>query len=247
MYNYKIILKYDGTRYSGWQKNKNATDTIQEKLETLLSKLFDEKVDVIGSGRTDKGVHALGQVANFHVSEQIDAYQLQKDINHYLPDDIGVISCEEVPEQFHSRLKAKSKTYRYTFYKEYRGTKPVFERKYMTSLDRKLDVKAMERAIPFLVGEHDFKGFSSDKTKKTTTRTIESISIVENDETIVFEFVGNGFLHFMVRILVGTLVEIGLGKRKTKTIGNIFENKVREEAGYLVPAEGLALVEVKYD
>jgi tRNA pseudouridine38-40 synthase len=181
------------------------------------------------------------------MSKLVDAYQLQKDINHYLPDDIGVISCERVDENFHSRFSAKSKLYRYTFYKEYRGTKPVFERKYMTMLDRKIDVKAMKRAIPLFLGEHDFKGFSKDKTKKSTVRIIESITIEETDEIIVFEFKGNGFLHHMVRILTGTLVEIGLEKRKEKSIKGIFENKVRQDAGYLVAPEGLTLVEVYYE
>ena len=247
MYNYKLTIQYDGTKYSGWQKNKNANSTIQEKIETLLSKLLDEKIDIIGSGRTDKGVHALGQVANFHTSKQVDAFELQKDINHYLPEDIGVIHCEEVPEKFHSRLNATGKLYRYTFYKEYRGTKPVFNRKFVTTLDKKIDVKNINRVLPKLIGEHDFRGFSKDKTKKSTVRNLKSITVTETDETVVFEYIGNGFLHHMVRILTGTLVEVGLKSRKDKTFNEIFENKVREEAGYLVPAEGLTLVEVYYE
>lgn len=247
MYNYKLTIQYDGTKYSGWQKNKNASNTIQDKFETLLTKLLDEKIDIIGSGRTDKGVHALGQVANFHTSKQVDAFELQKNINHYLPEDIGVIDCVEVEEKFHARLNATGKLYRYTFYKEYRGTKEVFKRKYVTSLDKKIDVKGINRVLEKLEGEHDFKGFSKDKTKKSTVRTLKSVTVEETDETIVFEFIGNGFLHHMVRILVGTLVEIGWRNRKEKTINEIFEKKVREDAGYLVPAEGLTLVEVYYD
>lgn len=247
MYNYKLTIQYDGTKYSGWQKNKNAANTIQDKFETLLTKLLEEKIDIIGSGRTDKGVHALGQVANFHTSKQVDAFELQKDINHYLPDDIGLVACEEVPEKFHSRLNATGKLYRYTFYKVFRGTKPVFNRKFVARLDKKIDVKHINRVLPKLLGEHDFKGFSKDKTKKSTVRNLKSITVTETDETVVFEFVGNGFLHYMVRILTGTLVEIGLKTRKDKTLTQIFEHGVREEAGYLVPAEGLTLVEVYYE
>lgn len=246
MNNYKLVLQYDGTKYSGWQMNKNAASTLEEKLEALLAKLIEEEVELIGSGRTDKGVHARGQIANFRTSKNLNCDRLQKEMNHYLPEDIGVLSVELVPHEFHSRLHAKSKWYRYTIYKSSNGSKPVFERKFVTTIDRELDVYKMQKGIELLIGTHDFKGFCSDKTKKSTVRTIHSINIIEDEDFLYFDFIGDGFLHHMIRILMGTLIEIGVQERKAETILTIFDKKDRSLASYLTPPEGLCLEEVYY-
>lgn len=245
--NYKMILAYDGTKYSGWQRNKNATDTIQNKLDVTLSKYFDEKVEVIGSGRTDKGVHARRLTANFHLTQEIDSSLAQMELNDYLPADIAILALEPIDDRFHSRFSAKGKLYSYTFVKGYLNIKPVFNRSYVAVLEAKVDVEKMRKASKELIGKHDFKGFSSDRTKKSTIRTLKSIDIVEDNETIKFNFVGDGFLYHMVRILTGTLIEIGTGTRSIESIEAIFKNQVRSEAGYLVPGEGLMLEEVYYE
>jgi tRNA pseudouridine38-40 synthase len=247
MNNYKLVLQYDGTKYSGWQMNKNAANTLEEKLEVLLAKLIEEEVELIGSGRTDKGVHARGQVANFRTTKNLNCDRLQKEMNHFLPEDIAVLSVEQVAHEFHSRLHAKSKCYRYAIYKSINGTKPVFERKYVTVLEQELDLYKMQKGIELLIGTHDFKGFCSDKTKKSTVRTIHSIDIVEVDDYIFFDFIGDGFLHHMIRILMGTLIEIGTLQRKAESILTVFDKKERSLAGYLTPPEGLCLEEVYYD
>lgn len=247
MNNYKLVLQYDGTRYSGWQMNKNAANTLEEKLEVLLEKLIEEKVELIGSGRTDKGVHARGQVANFRTNRRLDCDRLQREMNHYLPEDIGVLSVEAVPHEFHSRHHAKSKWYRYTVFKSTNNIKPVFERKYVTLINEALDLYKIQKGIELLIGTHDFKGFCSDKTKKSTVRTIHSIEVTEVDDYIFFDFIGDGFLHHMIRILMGTLIEIGTLKRSYDSILQVFETKDRSLAGYLTPPEGLCLEEVYYE
>ncbi len=246
--NVKMCIAYDGTKYSGWQRNKNASKTIQNKLDEILSKYFEEKIQVIGAGRTDKGVHAKGMVANFHLQDRkINLQKCRHELNEFLPEDIGIVHMEEVFEQFHSRFKAVKKTYSYTFYKKYKGVKPIFERQYMTALHERLDIERVRQGIELIQGTHDFIGFSSDKTKKSTVRTVESIKIVDEEETIKFIYTGDGFLYHMIRILMGTLVEIGQGRRAVSTINEIFENKQRKEAGVLVEPTGLVLEQVFYD
>jgi len=247
MNNYKLLLQYDGTKYSGWQMNKNAPNTLEEKLEAMLGKLLEEEIELIGSGRTDKGVHARGQVANFRTTKNLNCQRLQKEMNYYLPEDIGVLNVELVAHEFHSRLHAKSKCYRYTIYKSTQGTKPVFNRKFVTILEEELDLFKIQKGIELLIGTHDFKGFCSDKTKKSTVRTLHSIDIIEDNEYIYFDFIGDGFLHHMIRILMGTLIEIGTQQRKAETITTVFDTKDRSLAGYLTPAEGLCLEEVFYE
>lgn len=247
MNNYKLVIQYDGTRYSGWQMNKNAANTLEEKLEILIAKLIDEKVELIGSGRTDKGVHARGQVANFRTTRHLNCDRLQKEMNQYLPEDIGIVSVEEVPLEFHSRHHAKSKWYRYTVFKSNQNKKPVFERKYVTTIDADLDLYKIQKGIELLIGTHDFKGFCSDKTKKSTVRTVYSIEVTEVEEYIFFDFIGDGFLHHMIRILMGTLIEIGTSARHYESIHQVFLTKDRSLAGYLTPPEGLSLEEVYYE
>ena len=245
MRNFKVTLQYEGTRYQGWQKQESTDNTIQGKLEALWSKMAGTKVEIQGSGRTDAGVHAAGQVANFHLDTDQSPSQIMDYMNFYLPEDIAVISIEEVPERFHSRLNAKGKTY---LYRVINSPVPhIFDRKYAWTVEEKLDVDAMRKAAAFLEGTHDYKAFTSlKKSKKSTVRTVECILIECVDDEIRFTFRGDGFLYHMVRIMMGTLIEVGLHKKKPEEITGIFEKGLRENAGELVPAKGLTLLEVRY-
>lgn len=245
MHNYKIILQYEGTKYQGWQRQDSTENTIQGKLEALLAKMCGEPVEIQASGRTDAGVHALGQTANFHCNTQMECGEILEYMNRYLPNDIGVISVERVSERFHSRLNAKGKTYRY---RVMTGNIPhVFERRYVYEHPESLDLNIMREAAGKLCGTHDFKAFTSAKRgKKSTVRTIDSIDIEQKKEEFVFTFTGNGFLYHMVRILTGTLIEAGEGKRTPLQIEEVLASGQRERAGALVPAKGLTLVEVYY-
>ena len=245
MRNFKVTLQYEGTRYQGWQKQESTDNTIQGKLEALLSKMAGTKVEIQGSGRTDAGVHAAGQVANFHLDTDQSPSQIMDYMNFYLPEDIAVISIEEVPERFHSRLNAKGKTY---LYRVINSPVPhIFDRKYAWTVEEKLDVDAMRKAAAFLEGTHDYKAFTSlKKSKKSTVRTVERILIECVDDEIRFTFRGDGFLYHMVRIMMGTLIEVVLHKKKPEEITGIFEKGLRENAGELVPAKGLTLLEVRY-
>ena len=245
MRNFKVTLQYEGTRYQGWQKQESTDNTIQGKLEALLSKMAGTKVEIQGSGRTDAGVHAAGQVANFHLDTDQSPSQIMDYMNFYLPEDIAVISIEEVPERFHSRLNAKGKTY---LYRVINSPVPhIFDRKYAWTVEEKLDVDAMRKAAAFLEGTHDYKAFTSlKKSKKSTVRTVERILIECVDDEIRFTFRGDGFLYHMVRIMMGTLIEVGMHKKKPEEITGIFEKGLRENAGELVPAKGLTLLEVRY-
>lgn len=255
MRNFKMILQYEGTRYQGWQKQESTENTIQGKLEALLSKMAGQRIEVQGSGRTDAGVHALSQVANFHADTQMSVDEILKYMNFYLPEDIAVISLEEAPERFHSRLNAKGKTY---CYRVINSELPhVFDRRYAYVVEETLDVEAMKKAAQYLTGTHDFKAFTSNKrSKKSTVRTINEIQIEkitstsmllkgEQDE-IRFTYNGNGFLYHMVRIMTGTLLEVGTHKRRPEEIADILSLGLRENAGELAPAKGLTLMEVQY-
>lgn len=246
MRNFKIILQYDGTRYQGWQRQVSTENTIQGKLETLLSKMCETSVEIQGAGRTDAGVHAYGQVANFHIDTDQTPKEIMEYMNSYLPEDISVISCEEVSERFHARLWAKGKIYQYRIWNS--DQKPVFNRKYVHQVPGNLDMKAMQQAAALLLGTHDYQSFTSTKRgKKSTVRTVDKIDIVQNGEEIVFTFQGNGFLYHMVRIMMGTLIETGLGIRKPEEIPLILEAKDRSKAGHLIPGNGLTLVKVLYE
>ena len=245
MRNFKIILQYEGTRYQGWQRQESTQNTIQGKLERLLSRIAGEPVELQASGRTDAGVHARGQTANFHMDTQLSAEAMMEQINAYLPEDIGVISIEEVPERFHSRLNAKGKTYRYRVLNS--AVPHVFDRRYVYAFPEKLDVEAMRRAACLLCGTHDYRAFTSAKrSRKSTVRTVDAIEIERIGDELRFTFSGNGFLFHMVRILMGTLLEVGSGKREAEEMTLLLENGKREDAGPLVPACGLALMEVRY-
>ena len=245
MYNYKLTIQYDGTRYRGWQVQGNTDQTIQGKLEGVLSRLTGQPVEVHGSGRTDAGVHALGQVANVKLPRPVEPSELLGELNRYLPADIGVIAAEPAPERFHARLNARSKTYRYRIWNS--AIPNVLERSYLYALPEALDVTAMERAAADLVGTHDFRSFCGLKRfKKSTVRTITDIAITQNGAEVRLEFTGNGFLMRMVRILAGTLVEVGLGQRDADTMPAVLDAQDRAAAGPALPAQGLALVQVEY-
>lgn len=245
MRNFKMILQYEGTRYQGWQRQESTGNTIQGKLEVLLSKMCGQKTEVQGSGRTDAGVHARGQVANAQLKTDMSAEEIRDYMNRYLPEDIAVISVEEAEPRFHSRLLAKGKTYCYQVINS--SVPRVFDRRYSFTVEEKLDTEAMKKAAAYLLGTHDFAAFTSaKKSKKSTVRTIEKIRIEKEEELLRFYFSGNGFLFHMVRILMGTLLEVGTGKRTPEEILEILESKNRSRAGALVPAQGLTLMEVRY-
>lgn len=245
MYNYKLTIQYDGTRYRGWQVQGNTDQTIQGKLEGVLSRLTGQPVEVHGSGRTDAGVHALGQVANVKLPRPVEPSELLGELNRYLPADIGVIAAEPAPERFHARLNARSKTYRYRIWNS--AIPNVLERSYLYALPEPLDVAAMERAAADLVGPHDFRSFCGLKRfKKSTVRTIADIAITQDGAEVRLEFTGNGFLMRMVRILAGTLVEVGLGQREADSMPAVLDAQDRAAAGPALPAQGLALVCVEY-
>ena len=244
MRNLRLDICYDGTRYKGWQRLAGRDDTIQGKLETALSRILEENIEVHGSGRTDAGVHAKGQVANFHCENAMPAGEILQQLRRYLPEDIGIYSCRDVSPRFHARLNAKEKTYLYRIW--YRDVPCVFERKFVTVLQGELDLNAMKAAADHLLGEHDFSAFCGNaKVKKSTVRFIRSIVIEQQGNELHLRFTGNGFLHNMVRILVGTLVEVGRGERSADSIPQLFGGK-RAQAGFLAPPQGLCLQEVEY-
>ena len=243
--NFKAILQYEGTRYQGWQKQTSTADTIQGKLEALLSQMVKEPVEVQASGRTDAGVHAYGQVISFRCNTDKSAEEILEYMNRYLPEDIGVIEVKEAAARFHARLNATGKVYRY---RVLNSTLPhIFDRRYVSVYPEKLDEEAIRRGMAYLEGKHDFKAFTSKKnSKKSTVRTVHEIQLVKVGEEWQFTFQGDGFLYHMVRIMVGTLLEIGSHKRKPESIAEAFESGQRIKAGLLAPARGLALMEVFY-
>ena len=244
MRNLRLDICYDGTRYKGWQRLQTGDQTIQAKLEHTLSRLLNENIEVSASGRTDAGTHAMGQVVNFHCNSTMPCEEILLGLRQYLPEDIGVFSCKNVSERFHARLNAKTKTYRYRIWN---GDAPcVFERKFVYVDRRSFDLDAMERAAQHFVGTHDFAAFCGNKNmKKSTVRSIQSFGVERCGNEIHFIVIGNGFLQHMVRIMVGTLLEVGLGQRKPEDIIGLFAAK-REDTGGAVPACGLCLMEVTY-
>lgn len=244
MRNLRLDICYDGTRYRGWQRLPGRDDTIQGKVEACLSRILGETIEISGSGRTDAGVHAKHQIANFHTESTMTAGDILKELRRYLPEDIGIHSCKEVSQRFHARLNAKEKTYEYRIWNSENPC--VFERRWVAVMPEKLDFAAMKSAAAHLLGEHDFSGFCGNaKIKKSTVRYIRSIEILPLGEEVRLRFTGNGFLHNMVRILTGTLVEVGRGERSPDSIPELFGSK-RAEAGFLAPAKGLCLEEVIY-
>ena len=244
MRNLRLEICYDGTRYRGWQRLPGKDDTIQGKLETALSRILGETVEISGSGRTDAGVHAKGQVANFHCESTMAAEEILANLKRYLPEDIGIYSCKEVSPRFHARLNAKEKTYLYRIHNS--DAPCVFDRRYVAVMEEPLDLEKMRSAAVHFLGEHDFSAFCTNaKMKKSTVRYIRSMEVERVGEEIRITVTGNGFLQNMVRIIVGTLVEVGRGERSGDSIPALFGGK-RAAAGFLAPAQGLCLQEVFY-
>lgn len=244
MRNLRLDLCYDGTKYNGWQRLSSTDNTIQNKLEQTLSRLLNEPIEISASGRTDAGTHAVGQVVNFHCNSNMSCEEILAGLRMYLPKDIGVYSCRNVSERFHARLNAKEKTYRYRLWNT--DNPCVFERSYVYKDTRSMDVELMNRAAQQFIGTHDFSAFCGNKKmKKSTVRAIKSFVVERKGDEIVFTVTGNGFLQHMVRIMVGTLVEIGVGDRPADSIPELFGAE-RSHAGGALPSCGLFLMEVTY-
>lgn len=244
MRNLRIDLCYDGTRYRGWQRLANSDQTIQGKLEQALSRILGEQVEIVGSGRTDAGTHALMQVANCHCSSEMPCEEILEQLRRYLPEDIGIYSVRNVSPRFHARLNAKTKTYRYRVWNS--DMPCVFDRKYVLIDAREVNIDLMRKGSRVFIGEHDFCAFCANKNmKKSTVRYIQDFTLERIGNEIVFTVTGNGFLHHMVRILVGTLLEVGRGERNPDGLSALF-GAPREKAGELVSACGLCLMEVNY-
>ena len=240
---YRLELAYDGSRYKGWQKQGNTSPTLQEKIETALSRILGEEIECAGSGRTDAGVHARRQVVSFHAAP-FDCDKVLSELRLHLPEDIGALSLCEAPPRFHARLSCTGKTY---LYRLWYGSEPcVFERKYVWRREGRLHVGEMEKAAAALCGRHDFAAFSTGRIKKSTVRTVESIQIEDTGRELRLYFRGEGFLYNMVRILTGTLVEVGEGKRRADSMAAVLASLDRKNAGPTAPAQGLMLWDVEY-
>lgn len=244
MRNIKLIVEYDGTNYAGWQRQNNAV-TIQQKVEEVISDVTGEVLEVIGSSRTDAGVHAEGFVCNFFTKSKIPAEKFKKALNSFLPEDIVILQSEEVELDFHARFNSLGKRYEYTILTG--EQRPAIGRNYMYYFYRKLDIENMQKAAKYILGTHDFSAFkNAGSSVKTSVRTIKELDIVEDGKMIRFIVMGDGFLYNMVRIIVGTLLEVGIGRFKPEYVQDILESKDRSKAGKSVPANGLCLKEVFY-
>ena len=245
MKNIKLVIEYDGKDYNGWQKQPNKLN-IQGEIERAIKEITgEEKIDLIASGRTDAGVHAFGQIANFKTNTKIPVEKLPIAINSKLKKSVVIKSAEKVDERFHSRYNCKEKTYRYVINNSTQGSAIYRNLEYHFPI--KLNVEKMQEAIKYFEGEHDFKAFKSSGTSgKNSVRTIYKAEIKQDGEHINIELTGNGFLYNMVRIIAGTLVDVGTGKIKPEDIPDIINSGDRTKAGKTLPAHGLFLVEVKY-
>ena len=245
MRNIKMIIQYDGTRFKGWQKQTEDINTVQGKLESVLSLMTGEEIQLVGCGRTDTGVHALNYTANFHTGSNMSVEDMLKYLNDKLPDDIAVMSIKNASERFHARYNILSKSYVYRINNS--QVKNVFDRRYIHNIAENLDLDKMKACSLLLVGTHDFQSFTTLKSKtKSTVRTVNYINIEEKDGIIEIEVNGNGFLWNMVRIILGTLIEAGKGKLSAQDVENILNAKKRAEAGPMVPAKALFLKDVEY-
>lgn len=247
MRNIRITIEYDGKNFAGWQKQPEKV-SIQSEIERAIFEITGEEVEIIASGRTDAGVHALGQVANFHTNNTtIDVSKFPYAINSKVPKSIVITKAEEVDDRFHSRYNCKLKTYRYVINNsEFPSALNRYREFYMPN---KLDFEAMQKAMKYFEGEHDFNAFKSSggNAKKTTVRTLTKCDIKKDGNRITIELTGNGFLYNMVRIISGTIVDVGLHKINPDEIPNIIESKNRENAGKTLPPHGLYLVKVEYE
>ena len=261
MTNYKLIIRYDGLSYKGWEHQPGEEMTIQGKLEKAVVRMLNPEgegtgkslgsfegdiPEIISAGRTDGGVSAEAMCANVKFDTGLSEEEIRKGLNRNLPDDICVISVEKVPDRFHARYNATGKTYRYTCYAG--KDKPVFDRKYLYELGSIPDIEEMKKAASHMIGEHDFTSFCGNtRMKKSCVRCVDKIDIEYADDRITFTYHGTGFLQYMVRIMTGTLLEVGLGKKSADDIPEIIESRDRSKAGFTAPARGLRLLSVDYD
>jgi len=251
MRNIKIEIEYDGTNYKGWQIQQRRSSgvgtekTIQGAIERVLSGILQEEIRIIGAGRTDSGVHALGQVANFKTKSKMPMAVMQRALNALLPKDIVIVDIEEAKADFNSRFDARSKTYRYEIMN--RNYSTAFDRLYQYHIPYKLDVKLMAKEARFLIGRRDFKSFqAADKRERMSVRNIRRLSVRKDGPVIIIDIEANGFLYNMVRNIVGTLLEIGRGKLPAGSMRKILRAKDRTKAGPTAPAKGLCLLRVRY-
>ncbi len=246
MRNVKVIVSYDGSNYSGWQRQKNTRETIQEKLEDVLSMFHKEQSTIYGAGRTDAGVHARGQVFNFNLKVDIPLNRLPQAFNSELPNDIVCLDAEHVSDEFHSRYDAEAKKYIYRI--DNNLYKDVFVRKYTYHIYKDLDIEAISRSIKCLRGEHDFSAFRAKACQsRESVKNIYKAEFYEEAKNIyALEVIGSGFLYNMVRIIVGTAIEIGKKKRKFDDMKKVLNSKCRNNAGFTAPAKGLTLKEIYY-
>lgn len=247
MRNIKLVLEYDGSRYQGWQRlgKDESTNTISNKIIEVIKKMTNEDVELFCGARTEVGVHAYGQVVNFKTTTNMTLIEIKRYLNRYLPMDIAVIEIEEKPERFHASLNASSKVYLYRMSIE--EVPSVFERKYIYHSFKKPDVDAMKQAALLFVGKHDFKNFSTVKKNKSTEKEIYDIDIYDDGAEIQFTIHGSDFLHNMPRMILGTLIDVGLGNRKKEDIEDIFSGKCNVKASAPVDPKGLYLQEVRYN
>lgn len=244
MRNIKLTIEYDGKDFNGWQKQPTKLN-IQGEIERAIEIVTGEKVELIASGRTDAGVHSLGQIANFKTNSKLPLQKFPVALNSKLKKSIRIQKAEEMDEKFHSRYNCKQKTYRYIINNSREGSAIYRNLEYHVPV--KLDVEAMKNAIKHFEGEHDFKGFKASGTSgKSSVRKIYKAEIKENEERIIIELTGNGFLYNMVRIIAGTIVDVGLGKIKPDEIPEIIKSKDRTKAGKTLPPYALYLVKVEY-
>lgn len=246
MANIKITVQYDGTRYKGWQVLSNSDMTIQGKLQNILRKFTGAETEVIGSGRTDAGVHSRGQIANFHIQDSFSQKDIFDTLNKYLPDDISVTDIALVPERFHARYNATGKTYSY--YIDISPKADVFKQRFLYHYGKELNIDEMKIAAGQMIGSHDFTSFCGNSHfKKSAVRTIKDISLSIDNSVICISYTGDGFLQNMVRIMTGTLIEVGNGSRGADSITELINKKDRSAAGYTAPPQGLFLEQVYYD
>lgn len=245
MQNFKLTVCYEGTRYRGWQRQGNTSGTIQGKLEAILSRMLGQSIELAASGRTDAGVHARMQVCSFRAETEKKPEELLAELRRYLPEDIGASALEFAPPRFHARLNCVEKTY---LYRVWNSDGPnVFSRRFQYRLPEDLDLKAMSTAAGLLCGEHDFAAFSSLKdSRRSTVRHLRRIELKREGPELQLFFSGDGFLYNMVRILTGTLLEVGLGQRAPEEMTEILLSGDRSRAGFTAPAWGLTLWEVRY-
>ena len=245
MRNIKLTIEYDGKDFNGWQKQPNKLN-IQGEIERSIKDITGEDVDLIASGRTDAGVHALGQVANFKTDSNIPVEKIPIALNTKLKRSIRILAAEEVDERFHSRYNCKKKTYKYVINNSANGT--AIYRNMQYNYPERLNEKQMDEAIKYFIGEHDFKGFKASGTSsKSSVRTIYDAKVYKNGDRVNIELTGNGFLYNMVRIISGTLIDVGIGKILPEEVPDIINSKERTKAGKTLPPNGLYLIKVEYE